>query len=317
MSRRVLITGGSGFVGQWLSRALLEHGSTVYGGTIDGIPRGPVLSEKQKSAICWTTLDVLSDDDVRRAVETSAPDWVVHLAGIAFPPEANASPVRTYEINVLGASRLLGALVPAANSGVRVLIIGSAEQYGPHSASEYPLSETASLQPLTAYAASKAAQEIVALQAFRNSGLPVICTRSFNHSGAGHGEQYLLPSIVRRTHELPKKKGILRIGNNTPVRDYLHVADVVEAYMRLLERGDPGEVYNVSSGQGVTVGEMAERVLKRSGVSAKIAVDPALVRPIDMPILVGDNAKLRRATGWTPRRSIDDIIDDLIHAATR
>ena len=209
------------------------------------------------------------------------------------------------------------ALGPRAkDSGFRVLIVGSAEQYGPHPAADYPLTERATVEPLTAYAASKAAQELVALQTFRRNGLPVICTRSFNHSGPGHGEAYLLPSLVRRALELPKSGGSLRIGNSTPQRDFLHVADVVDAYVRLLERGQPGEVYNVASGQATTVREIADRVLKRAGKSAEVFVDPALVRPTDMPVLVGDNTKLREATGWKPRRSIDDIIDDLIHAAT-
>lgn len=318
MSRRVLITGAAGFVGQWLSRSLLESGSTVFGGTIDGAPGDALLSETEKRAICWTRLNVLSDDDVRTALERSAPDWVVHLAGIAYPPEANASPVRAFEVNALGAARLLWALAArSSNTSPRVLVVGSAEQYGPHEPSAYPLTETASLHPLTAYAASKAAQELVALQIFRRTGLPVICTRSFNHSGPGHGEGYLLPSLVRRACELPTSGGTLRIGNSTPRRDFLHVDDVVDAYVGLLERGEPGKVFNVCSGQAMSVSEIAGRVLKRVGISADISVDPALVRPIDMPMLVGDNTTLRRATGWTPQRSIDDIIDDLIHAAAR
>jgi len=317
MPRRVLITGGAGFVGQWLSRAMLDSGWTVYAGSIDGPPSGPVLSDKEKGAVCWMSLDVLSDDSIQKAVDVSAPDRVVHLAGIAFAPEANASPVRAFEINALGALRLLSALAPASPEGPRVLIIGSAEEYGLQDASEYPIHENATLRPLTPYASAKAAQELIALQSFRSTGLPVVCTRSFNHSGVGHAESYLLPTLVRRVRDLPKSGGTLRIGNGAVLRDYLHVEDVVTAYMLLLERGVPGEVYNVCSGRGTTVRELAERVLKRAGVSADITSDAALLRPIDVPILLGDNSKLRTATGWEPKRTIDDIIDDLIHAAPR
>jgi GDP-4-dehydro-6-deoxy-D-mannose reductase len=317
-SPRVLVTGCSGFVGQWLSRSLLARGAKVFGGTIEGAPAGAVLTEDEKRAICWLQLDVLSDEDVARAIERSAPDWVVHLAGIAYPPEANASPVRALEVNALGAARLLWTLAArAADSAARVLVVGSAEQYGPHPASEYPLTEKVSAEPLTAYAASKAAQELVALQIFRRHGLPVICTRSFNHSGPGHGANYLLPSLVRRALELPDSGGSLRIGNSTSQRDFLHVQDVVDAYVLLLERGEPGEVYNVASGRAMTIREIARRVLDRARKSADISIDPALLRPTDMPMLVGDSTKLRQATGWQPRHSIDDIIDDLIHAATR
>jgi GDP-4-dehydro-6-deoxy-D-mannose reductase len=107
------------------------------------------------------------------------------------------------------------------------------------------------------------------------------------------------------------------IGNADTVRDFLHVSDVVDAYLSLLERGTVGEVYNVSSGEGTTVHALATAVLQRLGITAGIQTDPALSRPVDVPVLVGSNSKLRRATGWVPRRTRDDIIDELIHAATR
>jgi GDP-4-dehydro-6-deoxy-D-mannose reductase len=313
MPQRVLITGGSGFVGQWLSRALLDRGWAVFAGTTSGPPTSPVLTADEKEAVCWTTLDVLSDSSIRAALDRSAPHCIVHLAGIAFAPEANASPVRTFEVNALGALRLLSALTP--KQSVRVLVVGSAEEYGKQDATAYPIGESAPLRPLTPYAVAKAAQELIALQAFLTAGMDIVCTRSFNHSGVGHGSNYLLPTLVRRARELPGSGGTLRIGNGAVVRDYLHVADVVAAYLLLLEKGTAGEVYNVCGGQGITVKSLAERVLKRVGVSADISSDTALLRSIDVPILVGDNTKLRQATGWTPKRSIDDIIDDLIHAA--
>jgi GDP-4-dehydro-6-deoxy-D-mannose reductase len=145
----------------------------------------------------------------------------------------------------------------------------------------------------------------------------VVCTRSFNHSGQGHGARFLLPALVDRALSLPAEGGVLRIGNGDTVRDFLHVADVVEAYLALVQTGATGEAYNVCSGQGVSVRGLAQRVLQRLGRTAEIASDPALSRPVDVPVQVGNNSKLRRATGWTPRRTRDDIIDDLIHAATR
>lgn len=317
MSRRVLITGGSGFVGQWLCRHMLEKGATVFAGTIEGRPTHGVLTPSELNAVKWLPLDVASVTGSEHALAEAAPDTVVHLAGIAFPPDANADPVRTYDVNTLGALRLLHALTKRADSGVRVLIVGTAEQYGPHTAGDYPLKESAEQKPLTPYAGSKAAQEVLALQVARNSKLHVVGTRSFNHSGVGHGADYLLPALVGRALQLPKQGGRLSMGNVSPVRDYLHVADAVGAYALLLERGQSGEIYNVCSGRGTTVKELAERVLNRVGVSAAIVEDPALVRPTEVPILIGDNQKLRDATGWKPQRTIDDIIDDLIHAASR
>lgn len=316
MARRVLVTGGSGFVGQWLIRALLRETFEVYAGGLEHPPRVPVLSAAEKAAVTWAKLDITADGDITSSLEQSAPDAIVHLAGIAFAPEANASPVRAFETNALGVMRLLNALQSRGAGHTRVLVVGSAEEYGQQDASAYPIKETAVLRPLTPYAVSKVAQEMIALQTHRSSGLDVVCTRSFNHSGVGHAPSYLLPSLVSKTRRLPRKGGTLTIGNDTVVRDYLHVADVADAYLALLDKGRSGEVYNVSSGTGLTVRELAERVLNRAGVAADISSDSALLRPIDVPIMVGDNSRLRSATGWTPTRSIDDIIDDLINAAT-
>ncbi|MEX2178035.1 MAG: GDP-mannose 4,6-dehydratase [Gemmatimonadaceae bacterium] len=316
MSRRVLITGGSGFVGQWLTRALMKRGDTVFAGTLEGPPRVGVLDAQVIAATHWLTLDTASDASIRAAVTGSAPDWIVHLAGIAYPPDANADPVRAFEVNALGALRLLTAVATSARDA-RVLIIGSADEYGPYPPDRYPLDETTPLAPRSVYGSSKAAQELLALQMWRSAGLQVVCTRSFNHSGAGHADTYLLPALVRRAAALPETGGTLLIGNAAPVRDYLHVADVVDAYLLLLDRGTAGEVYNVCSGKGVSVRQLAEHVLRRLGVRAAISTDPALSRPSDTPVLIGDNSRLRGATGWSPRRSIDDIIDDLSHATTR
>ena len=316
MTRRVLVTGGSGFVGQWLIRALLREDFHVFAGGFEWPPHAPLLTESENASVTWAKLDITSDRDISEVLQLSAPDMVVHLAGIAFAPEANASPVRAFETNALGAMRLLNGLQVSALKQTRVLVVGSAEEYGQQDASAYPISETAVLRPLTPYAVSKVAQEVIALQAQRSAGLDVVCTRSFNHSGVGHAESYLLPTLVRKTRALPKKGGTLSIGNDTVVRDYLHVADVVDAYLALLLKGKSGEVYNVSSGNGATVRELAERVLSRVGVTADISSDASLLRPADVPIMVGDNTKLRTTTGWAPKRSIDDIIDDLINAAT-
>jgi GDP-4-dehydro-6-deoxy-D-mannose reductase len=181
-----------------------------------------------------------------------------------------------------------------------------------------PLTEEAEQRPTDVYAASKAAQEIAARQTHRSEGVRVVCTRSFNHSGTGHPAHFLLPALVRRSLAIREERdGVLRLGNQDSVRDYLHVGDVVRAYLLLARVGAPGEVYNVCSGDGVSVRELATEVLLRLGSNAEIITDPALVRAVDVPVLVGSPAKLERATGWRPTRTRADIIDDLIHAATR
>jgi GDP-4-dehydro-6-deoxy-D-mannose reductase len=317
---RALVTGAAGFVGQWTVRAMLARGWSVAGLSNTSLAGDALLGEEERAAVRWHEGDVRDRETLARIVDDERPEAIVHLAGIAFVPSASADPGVTVEVNVAATARLLGEVRLRRRAGTLdpvVLVIGSGEQYGRHEASEMPLREDAEQRPLTVYAATKAAQEVVALEAARSEGVRVVATRSFNHSGPGQAEHFLLPALVRRALRLRAEGGAtMPIGNTTPVRDILHVRDVVEAYLRLLDRGAPGEAYNVASGRGWSVGDLAARVLERVGTRAALVPDPALVRAADVPILVGDAGKLRLATGWTPSLSCDDVIDDLIHAAT-
>ena len=320
MSTRALVTGGKGFVAQWALRAMLQRGWAVTAGGIGAMPASPVLTDEEREQVTWRELDITRQADIASAMDATAPDVVLHLAAISHVPDAMNNPGYAYEVNAVGTVRLLTDVRRLRVSGrcdPVVLIVGSAEQYGRHELNEMPLHEDVERKPLTLYAGSKVAQEVAALQAYRADGLRIVCTRSFNHSGIGHGAHFLLPSMVTRALALPKRGGRLMIGNGDTVRDFLHVTDVVEAYLSLLEKGAAGEVYNVSSGEGTSVRALAGAVLQRVGVTADITTDPAFARSVDVPVLVGSNRKLRRATGWTPRRTRDAIIDDLIHAATR
>jgi GDP-4-dehydro-6-deoxy-D-mannose reductase len=318
---RVLVTGGGGFVGQWLARSLLERrDDIVLAGLGEARDHPRILSDDEWSRLRWRNVDLRDADAVSRLVHDAMPDLVVHLAGVSFPPDADVAPVLTYDVNALGAVRLLSSLSDLrrkSHANPTILIVGSALQYGSHSADEMPLSEDAAQRPLTIYAAAKAAQEVAALQFYRSDGLRVICTRSFNHSGVGHGSAFVLPSLAKRVSDIARGKDapVLRFGNDV-VRDYLHIADVVRAYLLLSDRGLPGEVYNVCSGVGHTTLDLARMTLQHAGVRADICTEPSLVRPSDISVLVGSAAKLQRDTGWEPRRTCDDIIDDLLDAAS-
>jgi GDP-4-dehydro-6-deoxy-D-mannose reductase len=312
---RALVTGAAGFVGRWLTEALQRDGIEV-----TALATEP--SELHDSGLRWEYGDLRDDAYVERVVALSRPEIVVHLAAVSHVPTAAADPAMAWDVNVTSTARLLSHLERLRDSaGVdpTVLIIGSAEQYGRHDVAEAPFKETAAQEPRTVYAATKAAQEILALQVYRASGLRVIATRSFNHSGRGQDPRFLLPALVARAVALKNapRGSPLSLGNTTPVRDFLHVSDVVAAYISLCRHGTPGEAYNIASGTGWSVADLVARVLSRVGVDAPLATDPALVRPVDVPILVGDSSKLQRITGWRVTRSMDDIIDDIINAATR
>jgi GDP-4-dehydro-6-deoxy-D-mannose reductase len=313
---KALITGGGGFVGQWLARALLQRGDDVdlagIGAVLDG---PPILDAAERARVRWLSADFRVAAAVAGVVEASTPDVVFHLAGVSFPPDADRAPVDAYDVNALGVVRLLDAL-RTQQVDATTLVVGSSVQYGAHAAREMPLAESAEQRPATVYGATKSAQEIAARQFAIGSGMRVICTRSFNHSGPGNGSQYLIPSLVARAQKIARGGApTLHLGNDV-VRDYLHVADVVRAYIALAERGIAGEVYNVCSGIGNSVRKLADDALLQLGVTADISTEPALVRASDIPILVGSPEKLVRDTGWSPAKTTTDIIADLLNAST-
>jgi GDP-4-dehydro-6-deoxy-D-mannose reductase len=267
----------------------------------------------------WFTGDLRRAGAAHEALDASTPDAIFHLAGIAHVPSANADPGGTLEVNVIVASRFLGDVRVRRLAGTLdpvVVVAGSGEQYGRHPESELPLAESAEQRPMGVYAASKAAQELLALEAHRAGGVRVISARPFNHSGAGQSSNFVMPALVNRAVALRGSSRPLVMGNTDTVRDFSHVADVARAYIALAERGTPGESYNIASGVGTDMATLARRVLALAGAEAKLQVDPALVRPADVPSLVGSAAKLRTTTGWTPRNSLDTIIEELILAAS-
>lgn len=316
---RALVTGAAGFAGQWLCRELLHSGWDVWGTRLDdALPPG-ALDTEASDAVRWWEGDLRAPAAAHQVVEAAGPDAIFHLAGIAHVPSANADPAATLEINVIAAARLLQDVRARRSAGTLdpvVLIVGSGEQYGRHAVSEMPLGEDATQQPMGMYAASKAAQEVLALEAHRTGGVRVIAVRPFNHTGPGQSPNFVIPALVRRAVALRGTTKSLVMGNTDTIRDFSHVEDVVRAYVALVERGVPGEVYNIGSGVGIDIASLALRILALAGVDAKLQSDPALVRPADVPTLVGSAAKLREATGWAPRHTLDSILEELIRAAS-
>lgn len=317
---KALVTGAGGFAGQWLCRELVRQGWTVTGSSLAGDPAPGILSPEDHAHVTWRHEDLRVEGTVSAALDASQPEAIFHLAAVSFVPAAHDDPMVALDTNVGVAVRLLDEVRRRHAAGTIdpvVLIVGSAEQYGRHAADAMPLRETCECRPRTFYAATKMAQEAFALEAFRAGGVHVVCTRSFNHSGRGQSPHFLLPALVRRA-VAAKAAGEARIaiGNADTTRDFLHVEDVARAYRLLAESAHDGDVYNVCSGDGATVGQVAGEVLQALGLDASLEADPALRRAVDVPFLVGSNAKLRTDTGWAPSRTRADIISDLIHAAS-
>jgi GDP-4-dehydro-6-deoxy-D-mannose reductase len=321
--RRALITGADGFVGQWLAKTLVAQGWQVTGTAWHGVPAVGTLSAEEQGAIRWEVGNLTAARDLgpmRALLGRANPDAIFHLAGMSYVPTVGDDPVTALETNVGVGIRLIEAVRAerlASGMDPSILVVGSAEQYGRHPSRAMPLPEATPCEPRSFYGATKQAQEDFALAAARAHGLRIIATRSFNHCGPGHAPIFLLPALVQRVLEARRTGAeTLPIGNTETVRDYLHVQDVVAAYLALVERGQMGEAYNVCSGTGVTVGEVAALVISRAKATVRFEQDPSLLRPADVPALVGDHTKLCTHTGWAPTRTLTDIIDDHLHAAS-
>ncbi|HEY7480860.1 MAG TPA: GDP-mannose 4,6-dehydratase [Gemmatimonadales bacterium] len=308
---KVLVTGADGFVGRHLVRQLGREGHRVVAACR---PHGPAADWKN-GAVTVVPLELTDQSSVRAALETE-PDAVVHLAAVASNREALADPVWAWTVNAAGTARLaeeLGRRRSEGRTGARLLLVSSGEVYGPGSAA--PRRESDPIAPASPYAASKAGAELAVMEVWRRTGLPVVIARPFTHTGPGQETRFVLPAFVERMREA-KATGIRRVrsGNLAPIRDLLDVRDVVAAYLLLLGSGEVGEIYNVSRGEGCSVGELFERLARLIGAGVEPEVEPSLARPSDIPHLVGDSTKLRRTTGWTPARSLEQTLRGLVDA---
>ncbi|MBM3885349.1 MAG: GDP-mannose 4,6-dehydratase [Gemmatimonadetes bacterium] len=318
-----LVTGGEGFVGQWVVKSLLADGVVVTATTATRPPAPGTLDAMEIAAVRWVAGDLAASRDLapmRSLLDAARPEAIYHLAGISYVPAVGDDPVAALGINVGIGVRLIEAARgwrDETGADPAILVVGSAEQYGRQPTTVGRITEHAELLPRTFYGATKCSQEHFALAAARTYGMRIMATRSFNHCGPGHAPVFLLPALVQRALRCRAERGDrIVVGNVDSVRDYLHVSDVVAAYRALIAAGAGGEAYNVCGGEGVSVGDLAREVLEEAGVVARVESDATLQRPVDVPYLVGDNAKLRARTGWAPRRGRRDIIRDHLHAAS-
>jgi GDP-4-dehydro-6-deoxy-D-mannose reductase len=240
-----------------------------------------------------------------------APDAIYHLAAMTHVGESWEDPSQVLRVNVLGTAEVLAAArtLPQA----RVLVVSSAEVYGVVGPEQLPLGESTPTAPASPYAASKLAAEAVALQAWRGYRQPVIVVRPFNHIGPGQSPNFFVPALAKRIVEARRSgAGSLRVGTLTTRRDFTDVRDVVVAYRLLIEKGAPGDVYNVCSGRDVAMSDVAAQLLALAGADLTLETDPELVRPVDVPVLRGDAGRLHAATGWQPSIPLATTLADVL-----
>ncbi len=287
---RAVVTGAGGFVGRWLTAHLAASGDDVV-------------------ALGHADLDVTDPGAVEARMAELRPDAVYHLAAVAAASDARRDPVRAFEVNVLGTIGLLEALRRVA-PGCTVLVPGSAQAYGDVEPAELPLHEDRPLRPRDAYAATKAAQEHAALAFGDSSGLRVVVARAFNHTGPGQPPAFVVPSLAAQI----LAGGPARVGNLDVARDFTDVRDVVRAYRLLVLRGTPGAVYNVCSGQAVSLRMILSMLGEITGTAADPIVDPARVRTGEPLELRGSHERLTAATGWQPSIELRETLADIVEA---
>jgi GDP-4-dehydro-6-deoxy-D-mannose reductase len=314
---KVLVTGADGFVGQWLARDLLGHGHHVVGAIrLGGVPPAG-LTEAERRRIDWVEFDLLSPDSVDRLAERR-PDALVHLAAVASGLDARQDPGYAWTVNAAGTARLceaFGRLAASRAADPLLVIASTGEVYGQGRGE--PLVESDPVLPCSPYAASKAGAELAAQEVARRTGLRLIVTRAFPHTGPGQSDKYAIPAIAARMRTAKRIKApVIKTGNLEPVRDYLDVRDVAAAYRAVITRGRPGAVYNVASGVGRSLLQIVDELMRVLEARVIVEPDPGLARPNDLMHLVGDAGLLRRDTGWAPAIPFEQTLRDLLDAQT-
>ena len=307
----VLVTGATGFVASHMFEHIGRVAPTLrrFGLVRPGLANGLAF----RTGVEAIEADLTEAAEVRAAVAEARPERIIHLAAHSSVHASWSDPAACFATNVLGLGHLLDALREASLSP-RVLVVGSADEYGAVGPQDLPLGEDAPLRPRSPYAASKVAQGYLARCHARAFDIDVVCTRTFPHTGPGRGELFAESSFARQVAEIEAGKvpAVVRAGNLDAVRDFTDVRDVVRAYWSLLEGGEPGGTYNVCSGHGVSLHELLDTLLELSGAAVDRVVDPSRLRPSDVPALVGDPAKLREATGWRPEIPLKQTLRDLL-----
>jgi len=314
---KVLVTGADGFVGRHALLALRAAGHEIVACHRAGFGPPAWATDASFAGIAWRPLELGRQSSVASVIRGGS-EGVLHLAAVASGGVARRDPGLAWEVNAAGTARLVEALAQGRAAGAvdpLVVVVSSGEVYG--SAGPEPRRETDVARPVSPYAASKLGAEEAAHETAQRTGLRVVIARPFSHTGPGQTAAFVAPAFVQRLRAARAAgETTVRTGNLEPVRDFLDVRDVADAYVRLLASGCAGETYNIASGVGVPLRALFQRLAAIVGVDVTAVLDPALVRSADIPYLVGNAEKLAAATGWSPRIPLDQTLRDLAHAET-
>ena len=301
----VLVTGAAGFVGSHLLELLEQDDDWIFAWLRPGTD--PLLLGKR---IGWLAVEMHDRDAVRAAIEQTRPDAIYHLAGVPHVGDSWKHTHETFAGNVLATHYLFDAL-RASGLRPRVVVTSSATVYEP---SDRALRETDTIRPNSPYGTSKLAQEMVTRRSWQDDGIPGVIARSFNHVGPRQSPSFVAPSLAKQIAEIEagKRAPRLTMGNMESRRDLMDVRDTVRAYRAMMQSGKPGATYNVCSGKATAIRSLVDLFVQKARVKVDLVQDPALFRPNDTPVVLGDLARLHDDTGWSPQIPLEKTVDDLL-----
>jgi len=306
---RILITGISGFVGPYLAEHIAEIApeTEIWGMVWAADPA------KAPSSVQQVEGDLTDISSLTIALNQVRPDIIFHLAAASSVASSWEHPGRFLEVNAVGTVNLL-EVVRTLGLGAKTVVSSSAEVYGVVPTNKQPITEDAPLAPLSPYAASKAAQDLLTAQYYHGYGMPTIRLRLFHHTGPRRPTQFVASSFAYQIARI--ERGLdpprLAVGNLEAVRDFTDVRDVARAYWLAATRGIPGDAYNVCSSRRTSIRRVLDMLLAHSEVEVEVEVDPNRLRAADIPYLVGDHSRFSETTGWHPEIPLVETLGDLL-----
>lgn len=309
---KALITGICGFAGSHLAEYLLSRGDVEVVGTFRSPSRLTSLGTLFQN-VQLVSCELTDAESVNHLIGQVQPDLIFHLAAQSFVPTSLRSPADTLVNNLVGQLNLLEA-VRHAGIDCKIQIACSSEEYGLVHPDETPIKESNPLRPLNPYAVSKIAQDFLGYQYYQSYGLNIVRTRAFHHTGPRREECYVTSNFAKQIALIEEglQSPHVYVGNLQAVRDFTDVRDIVRAYWLSLITGAPGEVYNISSGTSITIGEMLQTLLSKTNVHVDIHIDKERLRPSDVDIVLGDSSLFRSISGWVPEISFQQSMEDLL-----
>ena len=306
---RILVTGAAGFVASHLGEMCGERADVE----LVGLQRSTgVTRPLPPGFVGGVEADLLDEEALNSAIMEASPDEIIHLAGQSSVHESYRNPGGTLLANVLGTQHLLFAAEAARVR--RILVVGSADEYGNVEPSNVPLREDSALAPRSPYAVSRVAQGALCAEFARRGTVEIVRTRTFPHTGSRRGAVFAESSFARQIAEIELERAdpVIRVGNLEAVRDFSDVREVIQSYLLLLKHGRNGVVYNVCSGKGIEVRQLLDTLVALSGLQVEVRIDPARLRPSDLPVLIGDPSRLREATGFAPSGHLETALSELL-----